>query len=234
MTEEGAIAMSAIVKDVMTTNVVAVRRDASFKEMAARLGQHRISAFPVVDDEGRVIGVVSEADLLAKEALVASAGVRPGPVSYLRQHQDIAKAGAMTAGDLMTAPPVTIAPEEPVAQAARLMYSCRVKRLPVIDAWNHLVGIVSRADVLSVYSRPDAGIENEIRDGVIRNKFGTDPDRFTVTVRNGIVTLEGRPETEERGQAIISAVWRVEGVVSVRDRLFYPPDAFVPAPGPLC
>jgi CBS-domain-containing membrane protein len=224
--------MSAIVKDVMTANVVAVRKDASFKEMAARLRQHRISAFPVVDDDGKVIGVVSEADMLTKEALVASAGLRPGPIAQLRHHRDIAKAGGLTAGDLMTAPPVTVAPEEPVAQAARLMYSCRVKRLPVVDAQNHLVGIVSRADVLTVYSRPDSGIEQEIRE-VILNRFLTDPDRFTFTVKNGIVTLEGRPETAESGQAIVSAVWRVEGVVSVRDRLAYPLDTRIASPGPL-
>ncbi|HZR48139.1 MAG TPA: CBS domain-containing protein [Streptosporangiaceae bacterium] len=221
--------MSAIVKDVMTTDVVAVRKDVSFKEMAARLGQHRISAFPVVDDEGKVIGVVSEADMLTKEALVASGGMRPSPVGHLRYHKDIAKAGAMTAEDLMTTPPVTIGPEETVARAARLMYSCRVKRLPVVDAWNHLLGIVSRADVLSVYNRADADIKNEIRDGVILNKFRTDPDRYTVTVTDGIVTLEGRAETEERGQALVNAVWRVDGVVSVRGRLFYPPGPFISA-----
>lgn len=224
--------MSATVKDVMTTNVVAVKRDASFKEMAARLRQHRISAFPVVDDDGKVIGVVSEADLLTKEALVASAGLRPGPVAQLRHHRDIAKAGGLTAGDLMTTPPVTIAPEEPVAHAARLMYSCRVKRLPVVDAKDHLVGIVSRADVLTVYSRPDASIEKEIRDTIL-SKFLTDPDRFTFTVQNGIVTLEGRPQTAESGQAILSAVWRIEGVVSVRDRLAYPLDARIAMRGPL-
>ena len=223
--------MSAIVKDVMTANVVAVREDASFKEMAARLRHHRISAFPVVDGGGKVIGVVSEADMLTKEALLASAGLEPGPISHLRHRREFNKAGAMTAGDLMTSPPVTISPEEPVTRAARLMYTCKVKRLPVVDAQNHLVGIVSRADVLSVYTRPDADIESEIRSRVILEMFLADPGRFTITVKNGIVTIEGSPETPSAGHAIVVEIWHVEGVVAVRDRLDYPLAAPVAGPG---
>jgi CBS domain-containing protein len=225
--------MSATVKDVMTTQVVAVRKDATYKEMAARLRQHRISAFPVIDDAGQVVGVVSEADLLAKEALVTGASSHPGHFDALRHRKDRPKAAAVLAADLMTSPPITIAATEPVTHAARLMYSCKVKRLPVVDAENHLVGIVSRADVLNVYSRPDAGIQQEIRDKVILNEFLTDPERFTVTVNNGVVTLEGRPETVDSGRSIVAEIWHVEGVVSVRDRLTYPPAASVPTSGPL-
>ncbi len=225
--------MSAAVKDVMSTQVVAVRKDASFKEMATRLRQHRVSAFPVIDDDRKVIGVVSEADLLTKEALVASAGLQPGRLGTLRHRRERSKAGGVTAADLMTSPPVTISPEEPVTHAARLMYSCKVKRLPVVDAQNHLVGIVSRADVLNVYSRPDADIEHEIRDKVILGEFLADPARFTVTVKSGIVTLEGRPETAASGRAIVAEVWHVEGVVSVRDRLTYPAAPRNAGPGPL-
>lgn len=225
--------MSVTVKDVMTTHVVVVRKQATFKEMAERLRRHRVSAFPVIDDEGRVIGVVSEADMLAKEALVTSAGLHPGPVSHLRHKRDFDRAAAVTAGDLMTAPPVTISPQEPAAQAARLMYSCRVKRLPVVDAENRIVGIVSRSDVLSVYSRPDAEIAREIREELILKIFLTDPDRFAVTVKSGIVTLEGRPETAQSGRDLVAEAWHVEGVVSVRDRLSYPPSAHSASPGPL-
>lgn len=223
--------MSATVKDVMTTHVVAVKKDATFKEMAARLRQHRVSAFPVIDDDGTVIGVVSEADLLTKEALVA-VGMQPGTGSGLRHRKERSKAGGLTAADLMTKPPVTIFPEEPVTHAARLMYSSKVKHLPVVDAQNHLVGIVSRADVLHVYARPDAAIAREIRDRVILQEFLADPDRFTITAKNGIVTLEGRPETAESGHAMVAEIWHVEGVVSVRDRLSYPPAAHA-TPGPL-
>jgi CBS-domain-containing membrane protein len=145
----------------------------------------------------------------------------------------------LTAGDLMTRPPVTITPEEPAVHAARLMYSCKVKRLPVVDADNHIVGIVSRSDVLSVYSRSDGEIRAEILDELILKTCLTDPDRFKVTVKNGIVTLEGHPETAESGRDIVAEVWHIEGVVSVRDRLTYPAAARITglgtsaSPGPL-
>jgi CBS domain-containing protein len=217
--------MSGIVRDVMTIRVVAVKKDATFKDMAARLKRYRVSAFPVVDDDGFVIGVVSEADLLAKEALVAADALRSGPIGGLRRRKERSRAGGLTAADLMTAPPVTISAEQPVSAAAQLMYSRKVKRLPVVDASQRLVGIVSRADVLSVYDRPDADIRRDIEDTVILDRCLTDPGRFTVTVTNGIVTLEGNPETGISGHDIVAGTWHVEGVVSVRDRMVYPPAA---------
>jgi len=126
---------------------------------------------------------------------------------------------------LMTTPPVTIGPGELVSQAARLMYSRRVKRLPVISDDGTLIGIVSRADVLSVYSRPDADIQREIIQDLIVAMFAGDPARFTVTVADGIVTIEGTPETDLAGRRVIDAAGHVEGVVAVRDRLSYPQDA---------
>jgi CBS-domain-containing membrane protein len=116
--------MNAIVKDVMSTHVVAVRQNATFKEMAARLHEHRVSAFPVLDDDNKVIGVVSEADLLTKEALE---GGLPGVFHTVTRHRETVKAAALTAAALMTRPAVTIGPDEPVTHAARLMYSRRVK-----------------------------------------------------------------------------------------------------------
>jgi CBS domain-containing protein len=207
--------MSATVKDVMTNRVVAVRKNAPFKDIATLLTRCRVSAFPVLDDDGKVIGVVSEADLLCKEALIAAMGERPGPY-----HDDFARAAAVTAAELMTTPPVTITPGEPAAGAARLMYNAGVKRLPVVSENGHLVGIISRADVLSVYNRPDDEIGEEITKNVIRHEFLKGPGCFTVTVKDGIVTLEG-PGTVQQGRAILAEVWRVEGVVSVRDRLTY-------------
>jgi len=225
--------MSATVQDVMTTDVVAVRPDASFKDVATMLGRHRVSAFPVVDDEGKVIGVVSEADLLPKEALVAGSGLPPGRLSVTLHHREFSKAGGITVNDVMTRPAVTVTAGEPVTSAARLMYSCKVKRLPVVDSGGRLVGIVSRADVLSVYGRPDEEILVEIRQ-VIRNDFLSDPARFTVTVKDGVVTIAGRPETAESGRGLVSAIWQVEGVVSVGDLLTYPPAQHTaPGLGPL-
>ena len=202
--------MSARVKDVMTTRVVAVRHDATFKEIAALLTACRVSAFPVLDEDDKVIGVVSEADLLSREALVAAIGARSAEFG-----------SAVTAAGLMSKPPVVVTPCELVTGAARLMYNARVKRLPVVGEKGELVGIVSRADVLSVYSRPDEEIRREILENVILNGFFADPDRFEVTVSSGVVTLGGYPETAAIGREIVAETWHVEGVVAVRDRLTY-------------
>jgi CBS domain-containing protein len=210
--------MKATVKDVMTTRVVRVREDASFKQLAAALRDHQVSAFPVLDDQDKVTGVVSEADLLAKEALDSE----PGIVSGILHHRDADKARGVLAGDLMTSPAVTVAPEDTVEHAARLMYSRKIKRLPVTDAHGHLVGIVTRADVLSVFSRPDADIHDEIKTNVLLNDFLVDPAGFKVTVKDGAVTLTGAPETGEVGREIVRQVRHVQGVVAVRDRLDYP------------
>src|SRR5215471_4427071 len=137
--------MGSTVADVMTRRVVAVREAASFKEMVVKMRDSRVSAFPVIDDADRVIGVVSEADMLNKEADLAAG---PGTLASVLRFSDHEKAAGVTAAELMTRPPVTIGPDAPVAKAARLMCDRRVKRLPVISGTGHLVGIISRADVL--------------------------------------------------------------------------------------
>jgi len=213
--------MNATVKDVMTANVVAVRLDATYKDIVARLRALRVSAFPVVDEGNKVVGVVSEADLLTKEALEYSA---PGMMGGILHGRERSKAAAITAADLMTKPPVTIGPREPASHAARLMYSRRVKRLPVVDDDGRLVGIVTRTDVLGVYSRPDAEIRRDIIADVIVGTVLTDPARFTVTVRDGVVTVEGTPENASVGRDMMEEIRHVEGVVAVRDRLTYPPE----------
>ena len=209
--------MKTAVKDVMTTRVIWVRKDASFRDLAAALRRHRVSAFPVLGDDDKVIGVVSEADLLAKEALDGEPGVFAG----ILHHRDAEKARGITAGDLMTAAVVAVAPEDTVEHAAQLMYSRKVKRLPVIDGRGHLVGIISRADVLAVFDRTDEDIRQEITDEVIRNEFLVDPQAFDVKVSGGIVTLTGVPETNEVGHEIVQRIRHVQGVVAVRDRLSY-------------
>ncbi|HEX5295923.1 MAG TPA: CBS domain-containing protein [Streptosporangiaceae bacterium] len=219
--------MNATVKDMMTTEVMAVKMETTFKEMAAVLLRYRVSALPVVDDAGRVIGVVSEADLLAKEALAD-----PGLVAELVHHKDVRKAEGLTAGDLMTRPPVTAAPDDPVEQAARMMHFMRVKRLPVVNPSGQLVGIISRADVLAVFDRPDEDIRTDIIDAILRHEFFIDPHQYRVTVESGVVTMEGTPETAALGHALIRKVRHVPGVVAVRDRLSYP-DVYPVVAGPV-
>ena len=215
--------MSSTVKDIMTTRVIWVKKDASFRDMAAALRKHRVSAFPVLDDDGKVIGVVSEADLLTKEALGLEPQGMPGMITGLLRHKEHEKARGITAGDVMTSPAVIITPDDTVERAARLMYTRKVKRLPVVDANGHLAGIVSRADVLSVFDRPDEEIRTEIRDRVIRDAFLIDPATVGVIVKDGVVTLGGRPETNDVGHEIVQRVRHVPGVVAVRDRLSYLP-----------
>ena len=210
------VTISATVKNVMTTSVVAVRKDASFKEMAAMLRSRRISAFPVVDDAGRVIGVVSEGDMLVKEAVQADGSSLLAALRHLREDD---KATGITAGDLMTAPAVTIGPDAPVEEAARLMYDRRVKRLPVVNVAGRLVGIISRVDVLAVFSRPDDDIKDEIAHQVLPAIVLAEPKQLKVTVHDGIVTIAGDPRPDAADRAIVDAIRHVQGVVAVRDRL---------------
>ena len=133
-----------------------------------------------------------------------------------------AKAAALTAGQLMTSPPVTVAPEATVAEAAQVMYGRRVKRLPVVDAAGRLAGIVSRVDLLGVYDRPDEEIRDEIVSQVIAGTFCLDPCAFEVTVASGVVTIAGHAESLSAAENLLDAVWDVAGVVDVRDRLSYP------------
>ena len=219
--------MNATVKDVMTDEVVAVRRDTTFKELAARLRQYRVSAFPVVDDMGRLVGVVSEADMLAKEALA-----EPGVVAELLHHKDVRQAEAVTAGALMTQQVVTASPDDSIEQAARMMHFLRVRQLPVINSGGELVGIVSRSDLLSVFDRPDEDIRKDIVDTMLLHEFLVDPRQFRVTVEAGVVTLEGTAETAALGRKLVRKARHVPGVVAVRDRLSYPDDYRVVA-GPV-
>jgi CBS domain-containing protein len=214
--------MNVTVKDVMSTHVIAVRQGAPYKEMAAMLHEQRVSAFPVIDEDNKVIGVVSEADLLTKEALE---GTVPRTLQSLTRQSVRTRVNAVTAADLMTKPAVTIGPGESVTHAARLMFDRRVKRLPVTSDDGTLIGIVTRSDVLSVYSRSDTDIQRQVTQDLILGTFLCDSDRFTVTVRNGIVTIKGTPETSQVGLDIISAIRHMEGVVFVRDRLSYPQDS---------
>jgi CBS domain-containing protein len=210
--------MKTAVKDVMTTRVIWVKRDATFREMAVALRENRISAFPVIDDDGKVVGVVSEADMLTKQALAD-----PGVLGGLLHHKDQAKARGVTAGDLMSAPVVTVAPEDTVEHAARLMYTHKVKRLPVTDANGHLAGIISRADVLAIFDRKDEDIRGEIAGDVLAGEFLIDPSTLGLAVRDGVVTLSGTPENSQVGRDILRRVRHVQGVVAVRDRFHYPP-----------
>jgi CBS domain-containing protein len=210
--------MNAAIKDVMSTHAVSVHKSASFKELTVKLRESHVSAFVVVDDE-KVIGVVSDADMLVKEAVVGGRGMH-GAITGILHRKAGQKAGGVTAGDLMTSPAVTVAPDDTIERAARLMYDHRLRQLPVVDAAGRLAGIVSRTDVLAIFSRPDEQIRVEIVSQVIPAL--SEPSWYSVRVKDGIVTVEGTPETVAIGHHVLAGVRRVQGVVAVRDRLVYP------------
>lgn len=136
----------------------------------------QISALPVIEGQGRVVGVVSEADLLIKEEL------RDGPdAAYLqlRQPVDVAKADALSAGDLMSSPAVTIRADATLAEASRTMAQEGVKRLPVVDEVGLLAGVVSRADLLKVFLRGDDKIAEEVRHEIVSTSSRRRPQSLT-------------------------------------------------------
>jgi CBS-domain-containing membrane protein len=180
--------------------------------------------------DGKVAGVVSEADLLVKEAVQGESGGVKGLLASLVHHAERAKAAGITAADLMTSPAVTVGPDDTVEHAARLMLTRKIKRLPVVDAGGRLVGIISRTDVLAVFGRPDAEIREEIMSHVIRGR--SEPTRYSVIVKDGMVTFEGNPETVAIGHDLVSRARHVQGVVAVRDYLVYPVPPVPVAPGP--
>lgn len=210
--------MLQTVRDVMTVSVVTVREEASFQEIAVTLRHRGISALPVSDSTGYVTGVVSEADLLLKEA-------SPGQTQRGRALWHKAgrtKAAALTAAALMTSPAVTTGPYCLVEDAARVMLRERVKRLPVIDEDGSLIGIVSRADLLGVYDRPDSDICEQVVNDVIRRSFLLEPGTARASVADGVVTVAGEVESSPVALSIIEAVWHINGVVDVHDRLRWP------------
>jgi CBS domain-containing protein len=226
----GRVMRMKTVKDVMSRLPVSVSETASFREIVTKLRECRVSAFPVMDAHGQVSGVVSEADLLVKEAVADEPNVVWGLLAGIVHHAARAKAAGITAADLMTSPAVTIGPDETVEHAARLMYDRKVKRLPVVDPAGRLVGIISRSDVLVVFDRTDAEIREEIMSQVIMGR--SEPSWYAVLVKDGMVTLEGTPETVAIGRDLVRRVRRVQGVISVRDRLAYPAPPVPSRPGP--
>lgn len=200
------------VGDVMTQTVVAIGQAARFKEIVETMEQWRVSALPVLAGEGRVIGVVSEADLLPKEEFRES---EPSRTAQLHRLDDVRKAGALTAGELMSTPALTVHADDTIAQAARTMAHKSVKRLPVVDGQGLLQGVVSRSDLLKVFLRSDGDLAEEVRTEIISRLFGDASKDLTVTVADGVVTLHGSVRDTSLLPAVARLVRAVEGVVDV-------------------
>jgi CBS domain-containing protein len=198
----------------MTADVVTVGADTPLKDVAAMLAARGISGAPVVDDAGRLLGVVSEADILAKER-------RPAGQSRFAQFLGYpeptdTKALARTAGEAMTSPAVTIGADRRVDAVAALMLDRGINRLPVVDRAGKLVGIVTRADLVRAFVLADAEIEREIRDEVLLHELWLDPASFDVTVENGEVTISGEIHDDDEADLMQRRIRLVPGVVSVQ------------------
>ncbi|GAA5028666.1 CBS domain-containing protein [Streptomyces siamensis] len=201
-----------IVSDVMSQTVAAVGRKATFKQIVQLMQDWKVSALPVLEGEGRVVGVVSEADLLPKEEFRDS---DPDRYTQLRRLKDLAKAGALTAEELMTSPALTTRPDTILAKAARTMAHSRIKRLPVVDELGMLQGIVSRADLLKVFLRGDEEIAEEVRREIVAHLLPTPGSTIRVEVHDGVVKLAGHVRDTSLIPVAARLVRAVEGVVDV-------------------
>ncbi|WP_166348605.1 CBS domain-containing protein [Phytoactinopolyspora limicola] len=208
------------VADVMTTSVITVLVTTPFKEVARLLRDHGISALPVLDDDDELVGLVSEADLLLKHEY-RDRRRRGSWLSTPHLHEVMVKVEGAVAGDLMTGPPITVEAEASVNMAARLMTERHVKRLPVVDDAGVLVGIVSRADLLSVFLRPDREIKEEIIAEVFRRVLLTERGAVRVEVTNGVVVLDGELDRKSSVDIAVRLTQQVDGVVDVVDHLTY-------------
>jgi len=209
------------VKDVMSRDVVAVRPETPLKEAARLMSTYGISGLPVVDESGAVVGVVSEADFLLKERGFDEIPDRP--FAWLLGESRAAKAArtkvaAATAGEMMSSPAETIAPEATLREAAALMVERRINRLPVTRG-DHLIGIVTRADLVRAYLRPDDEIHRIIRDDILLKTLWLAPDRVELEVSEGVVRLAEMVDRRSTVESLLRMVADVDGVVAVDSAL---------------
>jgi CBS domain-containing protein len=204
----------------MTADVITVGRDASLKEAARRMIEAGVSGLAVTDDEG-LAGVITEADFVKSES-DRRPKKRARVLSWFSHDVEVPHFERLV-GDVMTSNVVTISPETDHAEAARLMQTKRIKRLPVVDD-GELIGIVSRSDILRAFARPDESIIGELQDHVMRKVLWIDPKRVTVHVVEGNVVLEGQLETKSDAVLLEDLAGRLDGVVSVKSRLTWEVD----------
>jgi len=219
----------------MTPTVVVGHEDTPFKELVRSMAEHRVSGVPVVSTEGRLVGIVTEADLLRVEAH------EQPPRNLLvelfidrRRLEEIERlADDIRARDIMTRDVVTVAPDRPIDEAARRMIHEGVKRLPVVDEEGRILGIVSRRDLLRPFLRSDQEIRREIEEDLVIHTMWIDPGAVTVAVRAGVVSLRGTVDLKSTAQILEELVRRVPGVVGAESELRYRNDDRKVGTGPL-
>jgi CBS-domain-containing membrane protein len=210
------------VGNVMSTDVATAWVDTSFKDIARTLSWWNVSALPVVDRDRRVLGVVSEADLLVKQGTQEIEQPR-SLLGWWRARRDRGRAAATTAGQLMTRPAITVDADSTVAAAARLLTRHHVKRLPVVDEDGKLVGIVSRRDLLTVFLRKDKDIRAAIVERVFERGLGiaVTPETVEVTVHDGAAVLTGELDLRSQVSLVADMARHVDGVVDVTVAMTY-------------
>jgi CBS domain-containing protein len=210
------------IKHVMSTDVTTVREDTPFKDVVRALEQRDISAAPVVDVAGHVLGVVSQADLLVKQGAQEQDWTR-SPMTWWRRRRDARRASATTAGRLMTTPVVTITANSTVVRAARELNRYNIKRLPVVDADGKLVGVVSCKDLLSLFLRKDEDIRADIIENVFERGIGmvVNPSTVRVTVHDGRVELDGQLDMKSLLPLVEQVAQHIDGVVDVTMSMTY-------------
>ena len=209
------------VRDLMTREVVTARETTPVKDVARLLVERRISGVPVVDDGGRILGVISEGDLVVKEQGANSLKHRPlarifGDAAETRAQ--LAKVLALTAGDAMTAPAITITANALATEAAMTMTRRQVNRLPVVDG-DELVGVITRADIVRAFARSDEEIALSVREDVLHKTLWLDPDSFEIAVDAGKVRLGGQADRRSEAEMIERITAMVPGVTGVSSEL---------------
>lgn len=216
--------MRRVVRDLMTKDVIVVREATPYKEIVEDLTTAGVNAVPVVDADGRLVGIVSEGDLLLKEGH-AGRGVEHHRREHGLRRVEHGKARGVVARDLMTTPVTSVSPDASAAEAARLMHERRVKQLPVVETGS-VIGIVSRRDILGIFLRSDEEIRNELVHDVIEGTLWLTPEEASirVTVDAGVVTLQGTIDRKSMLDIVIRLAYGVEGVVGVVNRMRFVTD----------
>jgi CBS domain-containing protein len=202
------------VEAVMTSQVITARPSTPFQELVRLLERHHIAALPVVDDTGRLVGIVSEADLLLKEGYPHGTSDADW-ADVIRYRQRLGRAAGTRAAEVMAAPLITVPLGTLVADAVRLMVRLDVDHLPVVDTGGGLAGIVTRGDLLKVFLRPDPAVQWEVDHDIVRVDFGIAAGQVQVEAGDGVVSLRGQVEHRSQVAALVRRVQAVDGVVEV-------------------